>query len=436
MGILQELLADIQIPEMLKVKFQFPCNQLKDIEKVVINELSRENTLSSIKQGDTVAIAIGSREIANLALIIRTMTNCIKEKGGKPFIVPAMGSHGGATGQGQQEVLATFGVTEENIGVPIKSSMETTQIGITETGIPVYMDNYAFEADCLIPVGRIKPHTDFRGPYESGLMKMIAIGLGKQKGASICHQLGLPKMSKNVYDMAKVSLEKTNIIFGLGIIENAFHGTYKIVAIPAEEIEAEEPKLLCEAKALIPAIPFERVDVILVEEMGKDISGTGMDSNVIGRSSTLGFWKPNAERIVVLDLTDKSHHNANGFGLADITCRKMFDKMDFDQTYPNAITSSETNAVKIPIVMPSDETAIKCAIKTCTQIEKGGVKMVWIKNTLSLNEFYISEALKDEALKNDKLDLCGIAIKLNFSKNGDLLNLQRSKGNRIMGRLV
>jgi uncharacterized protein (DUF362 family) len=421
MSILNELLNEIEIPKVLKVQYRLMDNSIDNIENAVKVQLEEKEVLGRIKEGDSVAIAVGSREISNLARIVRTLVQEIKKAGGKPFIVPSMGSHGGATGEGQAEVLRAFGIYEENIGAPVKSSMETLEIGRTQTGIPVYMDKFAFEADCIIPVGRIKPHTDFRGPFESGIFKMIAIGLGKQKGASICHQLGLSCMSKNVYDIAKVSLEKTNIIFGVGVIENAFHGTYKIEVVPKECIEEEEPKLLLEAKKLIPVIPFEKIDVLVIDEMGKDISGTGMDSNVIGRSSTLGISKPFAERIVVLNLTDKSHGNTNGIGLADIISERLYRKMDFEQTYPNAITSSETNAVKIPIVMPSDKLAIKCAIKTCTQTDENGIRLVWIKNTLSMNEFFISEALKQEAIKNDNMTISDVSQEMKFDTQGNLL---------------
>jgi len=407
MSIFKELLEEIKIPNVVKIRYNFPADSIMDINKAVLECLHRDNTIDRIKEGNTVAIAVGSREIANIGCIVKTLVTEVKKRGGNPFLVPAMGSHGGATAKGQREILESFGLTEENTGAPIKSSMETVKVGLTESGIPVYIDKFAYEADCIIPVGRIKPHTDFRGRFESGLMKMIAIGLGKQKGASICHQLGLPAMSENIYAIANVSIKKTNIIFGIGIIENAFHETYRIIAIPAECLEQEEPLLLTEAKRLIPGIPFKKVDVIVVDEMGKDISGTGMDSNVIGRSSTLGEWEPYAERIVVLDLTDNSHNNANGVGLADIITERLFSKISFEQTYPNAITSSETNAVKIPVVMPNDLLAIKCGIKTCTQIPPEGVRLVRIKNTLSMNEFYISEALISEAERNKDIRIIG-----------------------------
>lgn len=418
MSIYEDLLKEIRLPKVVKVKYKITDERINDVEGEVIKQLKMKNVLGGIRDGNTVAIAVGSREVSNLAVIVKTLVNQIKSQGGKPFIIPAMGSHGGATAQGQKEVISFFGITEKSMGVPVKSSMETVEIGTTADDIPVYMDRYAYQADYIIPVGRIKPHTDFRGRYESGLMKMIAVGLGKQKGASICHQLGLDNMSVNIEKIVQVSLKKTNIVFGVGIIENAFHDTYRIEVLTGKEIPEEEPELLQEAKKLISGVPFNKVDVIVVDEMGKDISGTGMDSNVIGRSSTLGIWRPFAERVVVLDLTDKSHGNANGIGLADITTQRLFNKMSFEQTYPNVITSAEPKAVKIPIVMPNDELAVKCAIMTCTKAGKENIRLVRIKNTLSMNEFLISQTLIREAQQHRDMEMEEDVYEMELGKHG------------------
>lgn len=403
MGIFEDLLQDVEIPPLIKVHYHIAAETVPDVGQAVRKALKRENTLERITAGQTVAIATGSREIADIVDIIANLVAAIRDRGGRPFLVPAMGSHGGATAAGQQEVLESFGLTEAAVNAPIHSSMETVVLGQTGDGLPVHLDRLAAAADWIIPVGRIKSHTDFRGPYESGLLKMLAIGLGKQKGAAACHRLGLPQMSATVQRVARVTLSRANILFGLGIVENAFHGIARIEAIPAGRIEAEEPALLLEAKRNIPKIPFKKVDVIVAEEMGKDISGTGIDTNVIGRSAILGTWEPFAERIVVLDLTDKSHHNANGVGLADVITRKLFDKISLEETYPNTITSAETMAVKIPVIMPTEKLAIQCAIRTCTQIPPEGVRLIRIRNTLSLHEFFISPALLPEAA--GRLDL-------------------------------
>ena len=354
-GQISKLMKDICIPSFYEVDFEVDSKIILDVEEETRNALLRRGTLERVGPGDTVAVTAGSREISNIDRILKTLIDLLKGRGAQPFIVPAMGSHAGATAQGQKEMVEQFGITEERMRVPIRSSMQTKVIGKTGNGIEVNIDKEALQADHIIPVGRIKPHTDFKGKYESGLMKMLAIGLGKQEGASICHKLGMNQMSENVYQIGRTVIGTGKVPFGVGIIENAFHGTWKIEAMPAEKIEQEEPLLLLEAKKLIPAIPFAKVDVIVCEQMGKDISGTGMDSNVIGRSASLGISKPFAERIGVLRLTQRSHGNANGVGLADAITKRFYDSIQAEQTYPNAITSAETMAVKIPAVMNSDE---------------------------------------------------------------------------------
>ncbi|MEI6102061.1 MAG: hypothetical protein WCP73_09500, partial [Eubacteriales bacterium] len=282
--------------------------------------------------------------------------------------------------------------------------MDTVEVGRTPGGLPVHADKAAFEADYIIPVGRIKPHPEFRGDFESGIMKMLAIGVGKQHGANMCHQLGMDRMPENILAFGKVLLQKCSVPFGMGIIENALHGTYRITAVPSEKIVEEEPVLLKTAKTLVPVIPFEKVDVIICEEMGKDISGTGMDSNVIGRSISMGVSKPFAERIGIFDLTDKSHGNFNGVGLGDAISRRLFDKMSFGSTYPNTITACEPFAVKIPPVMNTDRQCMLFCLETCLHTDNPrGIRVVWIKNTLSISTIYMSEALLEEAAANPML---------------------------------
>ena len=397
MSEIEKLLRDAVIPSFYCTHFDVCQDEVGDAATALTDALRGTGVLARIRPGETVAITAGSREISHLPEMLRALIGALKARGAQPFIVPAMGSHGGATAEGQETLLAGFGITEASMGVPIRSSMQTILIAETPTGIPVHMDKWALSADCIIPVGRIKPHTDFKGRFESGLMKMLAIGLGKQHGASICHKLGMPDMSQNVLAIGREILQRCRIPFSIGIIENAFHGTWKVAAIPGERIEEEEPKLLEEAKKLVPVVPFDKVDIIVCEEMGKDLSGTGMDSNVIGRSASLGISRPYAERIGVFALTEKSHGNANGMGLADCITKRFHDRIRFDQTYPNAITSAETTAVKMPAVMDTDEECVRFLIKTCTGSGPSGLRMVWIKNTLAMDRFFISEGLKDDA---------------------------------------
>ncbi len=401
MSNVSDLLRDACIPCFYRAEYAIEKNCISDAAEELVRSLTRKGTLERIHPNETVAITAGSREISHLPEMLSALIGALKARGAQPFIVPAMGSHGGATAEGQEAMLAGFGIREESMGVPIRSCMETVCIGETPSGIPVHVDKWALSADHIIPMGRIKPHTDFKGAFESGLMKMMAIGLGKQHGASVCHKLGMPDMSKNVLAIGREILARCRVPFGIGIIENAFHGTWKIAAIPAECIEEEEPLLLEDAKKLVPVVPFDKVDIIVCERMGKDLSGTGMDSNVIGRSASLGISRPFAERIGVFALTEKSHGNSNGMGLADAVTEAFFRNVAFDQTYPNAITSAETTAVKLPAVMPSDELCVKFLIKTCTQEGKFGSRIVWIRDTLSVDHFYVSEGLFCEEAERD-----------------------------------
>ena len=413
------MLGKAPVPVFYRTAFDVCGEHLQDAAEGVRKALSREGTLNRIKPGMRVAVTVGSREINHLDVITKTVVDELRRVGAQPFLFPAMGSHGGATAEGQRDILTGYGITEETMGVPIVSSMETVEVGKTPDGLPVHADKAALAADAIIPVGRVKPHPEFRGDFESGIMKMMAIGIGKQHGASMCHQLGMSHMPENILAFGRVLLEKCHIPFGIGIIENAMHGTYSITAVPSECIEAEEPKLLDIAKSLIPVIPFEKVDVIICEEMGKDISGTGMDSNVIGRSISLGVSRPFAERIGVFDLTEKSHGNFNGVGLADAISRRLFDKMSFSMTYPNTITACELFAVKIPPVMETDRLCMHFCLETCIHADSPeGIRVVWIKNTLSAHRFYISEALRSEAQANPKLHVDGERMMPAFDNAG------------------
>jgi hypothetical protein len=292
----------------------------------VADTIARRRAADRVRPGDVVAIAAGSRGISNHDEIVRSVARELLARGAKPFIFPAMGSHGGATAEGQRDLLAGYGITEEAMGVPVVSSMETVQVGVTPHGLPVRIAAPAAAADWIVPVGRVKPHTDFRGRHESGLIKMLAIGCGKQYGANICHMQGFPHMARNIWEIAKAVLAPGKVLFGLAILEDASHGTWSLTAVPGEHFDEEDALLLEEAKALVPRIPFEKIDLLVLSEIGKDISGASMDPNVTGRSAVMGASRPFAERIVALDLTDASHHNATGVGNADITTRSSLTR--------------------------------------------------------------------------------------------------------------
>jgi hypothetical protein len=420
-GTVAEILSKVHIPKVCKVRQQFDSFQISDIEAEMRKELRRPGTLERIRPGESIAITAGSRGVANIAIIIKTIADEVKRVGGKPFIIPAMGSHGGATADGQREVLASFGITEAAMECPVRATMETTQIGVSETGLPVNIDRYAYEADGIIVVGRIKPHTAFRGPYESGLLKMVVIGLGKQKGAEICHSQGFQAMARNIVAIGEVALRNSKILFGVATIENAYDQTRRITAIPAAHIMTEEPELLDEARGHMASILIEEIDVLIVDEIGKNISGDGMDPNITGDFSTpyaTGGIKK--QRTVVLDLTEATHGNFNGLGMADFSVQRAFDKCDFEKTYPNTLTAGVTAPPKIPLILANDKLAIQAAIQTCYGIDRQDARIVRIKNTLELGEIYISENLLVEVRTNQRIKILGKLGKMGFDSNGNL----------------
>lgn len=421
--VFDEILKGTPIPNLIPVEYHFPTGSIKteDIPDIILNSISERNLTYSIKPGELIGITCGSREINAIDVITKAVVNYVKSCGGNPFIFPAMGSHGGATPEGQIEILESYGITEETMGCPIRATMEVVHLGETPDGLPVYLDKYADEADGIIAIGRIKPHTNFHGDVESGLMKMLVIGAGKQHGADICHSAGFENMPKNIRAIACEIIKKKNIVFGIGIVEDAKHGTAEVLAIPGDKIEEEEPAILKRAKALLPCIPFEKIDVLILEEIGKDISGTGMDPNVVGRSTELGLSKPYVERIAVLDLTDKSHHNCCGIGGADFTTKRLFDKSDFTVTYPNPITGHDPDGSKLPLVMPNDRNAIQAAIQTCLKADcEKGIRLVWMKNTLSIDSFCITEALIPDAKSNPDIKIKGGPIEVTFDEIGNI----------------
>jgi hypothetical protein len=426
MGIFDALLADIEIPRFARVRQELISDHVEDVVEGVRHALTRPGTLDRVHQGDCVCVAVGSREIANLAPIVRALCDELKRVGAQPFIIPAMGSHAGSIAEGQKEILAGYGVTEEAMGVSVLASMRTVQVGQTPSGLDVHLDAHAAGADFIVPVGRVKPHTDFRGPVESGMCKMLAIGMGKQHGAYICHKLGFSCMAENVQAFARVILSAKPNAFALGLIENAHHQTYRISAVPGKRILEEEPALLEEAKRVLGRIPFPKADVLFVDRIGKDISGAGMDPNVTGRSPILGVSAPFFQRIAVLDLTDKSHGNFGGLGSADVTTDRVYRKIDFEQTYPNGLTAADPLAVKLPVVMPSDRLAMKFALRTATDVDpERGPRIVWIRDTLSLSEFLVSEALLPDAAAAPGVTVLTEPMAVRFDEAGNVLGLKQ-----------
>lgn len=422
MGILQELVKDIPIPKMAKIKVNFDETKIDDLGSVLLQKLQREAIAEKVKPGMEIAIAVGSRGLDRLVEITAVTVKFLQDAGAKPFIVPSMGSHGGATAEGQREVLAHLGITEETVGCEIKSSMEVVQIGELPNGLPVYVDQYAAAADGMVVINRIKPHTAFRGEVESGMMKMISIGLGKQKGAEACHQLGFKYMAENVPAMAKMIMEHKPFLFGVASVENAFDKVTLIETMTEEEIVEHEPALLVKAKALLPKLYFEQLDVLIIDEIGKNISGDGMDPNITGRYPTpYAHGGPDVNKMAVLDVTHQSEGNANGVGTADFTTQRLVDKMDREKTYANGLTSTVVAPTKIATTLPNDKETIQASIKTCNILHFEKVRMVRIKNTLELGVIEVSESLLEEVQRNPKMEIVEDLYELPFDNEGNLL---------------
>jgi hypothetical protein len=421
MGILQELLKDIPVPKMVKVKVKFDDSKIDNLEQALVEKLNQDRIQEKVKPGMNIAIAVGSRGLDRLVELTAVTVKFLKDLGANPFIVPSMGSHGGATAEGQREVLAHLGVTEESVGCEIRSTMEVVKIGELENGLPVYVDQYASEADGIVVLNRVKPHTAFRGPVESGIMKMISIGLGKQKGAEACHQLGFKYMAENVPAMAKMIMEKKPVLFGVATIENAFDKVAVVDVLTPEEINEREVDLQIKAKELLPKLFFEQLDVLVIDQIGKNISGDGMDPNITGRYPTpYAYGGPDVNKMVVLGLTHETEGNANGVGTADFTTQRLVDRMDLEVTYANGLTSTVVAPTKIATTLPNDLEAIKAAVKTCNILDFTKVKLVRIKNTLELSEIEVSEELVNYVKQHPNMEVMTDLFELPFDDKGNL----------------
>lgn len=422
MSVIRGLVKDIPVPRMIKIRQRFDEEKLADPLAVLREELAKPGAIDAIQPGQRVAVAVGSRGVANIAGMTKVVVDALKSVGAEPFLVPCMGSHGGATAEGQAEVIAHLGMDEQSMGAPVRSSMEVIKLDELENGLPVYVDKIASEADAIIVINRVKPHTAFRGRIESGIMKMIAIGLGKQKGAEACHQLGFKYMAENVPKMAKIMIDKLPIVFGVAAVENAYDETCLVEVLPAAQIEQREEQLLELAKSKMPKILFPELDVLVIDYIGKNISGDGMDPNVTGRYPTpYAHGGPDVNKMVVLDLTKESKGNANGVGTADFTTLRLAAKADWPGTYANGLTSTVCAPTKMATVMENDLFAIKAAVKTCNVLDYTTCRMVRIKDTLHLGEIEISETLRAEAEQHPDIEIISEPYVLDFDQEGNLL---------------
>jgi len=420
-GTVSKLIGTAAVPKFYKIRQKFDNNCITDIPAEITSTLSRPGTLDMIKSGQNISIAVGSRGISNLAEIVRCVVDNVKSKNASPFIITSMGSHGGATSEGQKQLLADYGVTETAMGCPVISSMETICLGRNEYGVDAFYDKSAYDSDGVILINRVKPHTDYRGRFESGLMKHMVIGLGNQSGAEACHSRSMKNMAVNIETLGKILLDKANVIFGLAIVENAYDKTMVLEAIPRDNIWDEDPALLDKARVNMPSILLSPIDVLIVDEIGKNISGNGMDPNITGR-----FSSPNmsggaeAQRCIVLDITDQSHGNGLGIGVADFSVTRAYEKYDFDMTYPNVITNINTMTGKLPVIVANDLQAIRIAIKTCNMIDFDNPKIIRLKNTLHMEYMYMSEGLLELANDNNNIDVLKGPFDFSFDNEGNI----------------
>jgi len=411
---------------MLRLRQHFETPVVEDVPAEVHRQIEHLNLGPKINPGETVAISAGSRGIANIDRILRATVDALKALGARPFIVPAMGSHGGGTAEGQRGVLAHYGITEETMGCPVRATMEVVRVGVTEDNIPVHFDRYASEADRVVVLNRVKPHTGFSGEIESGLMKMMLIGLGKHQGAIVYHRAIVHhSFDRIVRTVGRLVLEKCPILFGLGTVENGYDQTARIAAVAPEHLEEMDRELQKQAKAWMPRVPFTTGDLLIVDEMGKDISGSGMDTNVIGRKyhdhKAAEDEYPKITRIFVRDLTELSEGNAAGLGLSEFTTRRLVEKIDHHATYINVLTGTHPSSGSIPLHYDTDREVLNAALGTIGLIEPEDARIMRIKNTLELGEVEASEAYLEEMEDREDLEILIPPREIAFDAAGNLV---------------
>lgn len=413
---------DIPLPRMVHIRQKFNSPKLADVTQAVKDQFKRPEVRAKIKPGMTIAVGCGSRGIANIADTAKQVIAELKALGANPFIFPAMGSHGGATAEGQRQVLEGYGITESFVGCPIRASMDVVELGKLD-GMPVYMDKHAAGADGVVLVCRVKPHTNFRAPIESGICKMITIGMGKIVGATELHTYGMDTFGELLPKTAKFIMSKKNFLLGVAMVENAADETALIEAVPAEQLFDREPVLQAKAKEMMARICFDEVDVLIVERIGKNISGAGMDPNITGRNNRFIEWeaKPLVKKIVALGLTPETHGNACGMGFADVITMRLYKDVDIGFTYANVIASTYLDGGVVPMVMNTDEEAIRLAVKTVVRVKPQDCKIVRIRNTLELIDIHVSEPLLAKVRSNpNQFDVVGELEPLKFDAKGNL----------------
>ncbi len=419
---LRELLERFAIPSWAPVRLSHDAARLDDVAAAVAEQFSRPGIGDQIQPGARVALTAGSRGVDRIGDVLAATVAEVQRRGGRPFIVPAMGSHGGAVAEGQVALMAHYGVTERHIGCPIRASMDVVELGQLPSGERIYTDRIAYaEADLVIPVNRIKPHTDFHGTVESGLFKMLAIGLGKQRGADALHASGFENFPWLIPAAGRFVLEHLRIPFGIATVENGYSQLALLEAIPSAMIATREPALLEEARRRMARLPVARLDVLVIDQMGKEISGAGMDPNVLGRYYQQRLpGGPDVQRIIVLDLTDATEGNAAGVGMADICTERVARKIDRMKTYINQLTAKLPEGGRLPLVAPNDRAAIQMAIASLRGAAYEAIRLLRIRSTKDLTQVWASEATLAELLAGGRAEPLGELAPPAFHADGNL----------------
>ncbi len=413
----------MSFPKVARVKQSVPQPRVADIPGTVRSLILGSKLRDRVPAGGTIAVGVGSRGITSIPIVAKAAVDALKEMGFRPFIVAAMGSHGGATPEGQRELLAGYGITPEAMGVDVRTEMETVTLGTNCVGLPIYFDRNAYGADGIVLLNRVKAHTDFTGTYESGVLKMLAIGLGKRDGAAQIHKLGVPGMLKVLPDVMRFLVPNTRFALGLAILENVEDMPAEIVALEPEMIFEEEPKLLNRAKGLMGRLPFDQLDVLVVGEVGKNYSGSGMDPNVIGRwmvETMPDLLRPAITRLALLDASEETHGNVVGVGFADLTTELLVSKIDPEPFRINVLTSCCLERARIPITLPTDRDVFEASLATCWKIDPLEARLAIIPNTLELTTLWVSESLEAEVANHPHLTRETDYQPLPFSNDGTL----------------
>ncbi|MCI1931558.1 MAG: nickel-dependent lactate racemase [Clostridia bacterium] len=416
-------IEDVPMPKMVRIKEKYEDDKIDDVRAHIESEMDNLEIDKAALKGKSIAITVGSRGIPSLPVLVKSICDKLKEWGAKPFIIPAMGSHGGGTAEGNLEVINGYGITEEAMEVPIKASMDVVLVGQMEDSAhtPIYCDKYAAEADGIVLFNKVKPHTDFKGYNESGICKMIAIGIAKHTGCSWFHKQGFDTFGERIPIVAKEFLQKMNVIMGIGVVQNAYDEISEIKAFPKDKIMEGDHELLQIAKRRLPRMKFDNIDVLIIDKIGKNISGEGADPNVTGRGF-MPYFKDDfhCKKLFIRGLTEQSHHNACGLGLADITTRRCLNSCDWASTWINLSTNTMIDGGKIPVYQNNDFEALRLAIRTCTKIDYSKARVARIHDTLSLSELEISESLIPDVMNRDDVEIVSEPYDLQFDKDGYL----------------